>query len=368
MQSQVDPAMMRAAPDSERGDGCARMVRSCRLCAFPSCTNLGRVYNSVGSFSGSWSIDGAESFHLYWCPRCDFQFKDPPVIPPVRLDDYYANGAFTECGGAYERRFDTLQEITTRYAPGRRVLDVGCSTGDLLRSFDSSWQKFGVEPSSHTSAIARESGINVLAPTLTEIPPDLEPFDAILLIDVAEHVVDPLPMFQGIRRRLRHGGVCIVMTLDTAAPTWRLERSLHWYCSLPEHVSFYSQGSMAEIERRAGFEAVEHRRVTHARLPATRALSEFCRNIGFMVLERTGGMGIGQLGARVARRPAPSWSTARDHMIRVMKASPQGNDRACGKPDLSTGFQARGTESKFAAERNSALRRRCGNGDGTGEI
>jgi SAM-dependent methyltransferase len=75
---------------------------------------------------------------------------------------------------------------------GRRVLEIGCATGQLLRYFkDEGWEAVGVEP---TRSFA-EYGTNVhgvpILPVLFE-EAELEPgFDLVILSQVLEHVHDP---------------------------------------------------------------------------------------------------------------------------------------------------------------------------------
>ena len=293
---------------------------ACPLCGSSECYDLGPVLNN-DTYSGDWNQkDSLPATSLMGCNACSFQFKHPPVIPGERLADYYATVAQADWGSVAWRGLDVLPDIADKNVQGRRILDVGCAAGDILMSFPNEWQKFGIEPSRQTSEIARTRGIAILAPSLDQMPAGTEPFDAVLLIDVAEHVIDPTPLFTQIRGAMRAGGVCIVVTGDTDAPAWRLERGLYWYCAIPEHISFYNRRSMAEIERRTGFELIEHRRITHAKVSTVTRMSQVSRNLAYLALRRVGGLGIPRLRRRVLQGGAPNWSANRDHMIHVMRA------------------------------------------------
>jgi SAM-dependent methyltransferase len=279
---------------------------------------LGPVLNNSG-FSGRWNPPGQGS-SLVLCEGCRFQFKDPPTIPPENLEDYYATVTRAEWGNIAWRGLGVLPALAAQHAEGRRILDVGCAAGEVLLEFPQQWQKFGIEPSLQTSAAARQRGINILAPSLDQLPAGTSPFDVVMAIDVAEHVVDPVPFFRQLRGVLRPGAVAIIVTGDTDAWQWRLEKGLYWYVALPEHASFYCRDSLAEIERQTGFEAVEHCRRSHGTYPLNKRLSQLTRNLAYVALRKTGGLGIPKLRNRVLGNGAPEWSSASDHMIHIMRA------------------------------------------------
>lgn len=75
---------------------------------------------------------------------------------------------------------------------GKRVLEIGCATGQLLRNFkDRGWEPLGVEPTrSFAEYGARVHGFPIL-PVLFE-QARLEPgFDLVILSQVLEHVYEP---------------------------------------------------------------------------------------------------------------------------------------------------------------------------------
>lgn len=292
----------------------------CRVCGCSPCRDRGAIHVSWQALHGRPPAASGRNSRLLVCPSCGFQFRHPAIISEQEPQDYYTAASFAQWGDARRRRFDLLERIVARHAPGRRILDVGCSTGELLRAFGPSWQKFGVEPSERAAELARGAGVTILAGFLSQLSPDAGLFDAVTLIDVAEHVVDPVDLFRQIRRRLRPGGVCLTVTLDTTSFAWRLEGPLHWYCALPEHVSFFSRDSMNQIERQVGLEVVEHRRVMHAGIPLRQILSQAVRNTAFMGLVRCRGLGVPRLKRRVSGRAAPGWGGTRDHMVRVSRA------------------------------------------------
>lgn len=302
-------------------------MRICPICQTSDCSDAGPIlHHRPHSVAGvPIELNGVD-FRLRVCRGCRFGFKDPP-IPEDKLLDCYARASEDNWGIApdpHERKFDILRDLLVRHAPAppygqprRRVLDVGCFNGALLAWLGDGWQTYGIEPSRSASALARERGVNVLGATLEDVPYG-HAFEAILAIDVVEHILDPLPFFRRARDLLVPGGVLIIVTGDMHALSWRLHGSRYWYCSLLEHVSFYSADSIACVDRLVGLEPLTHLRGSHKRATLRQKASELVKNALFIVGSKVRWMGIGALRRRMDRR-GPGWLSARDHLFHVAR-------------------------------------------------
>lgn len=256
------------------------------------------------------------------CDDCGFQFKHEP-IPLERLLECYAAASEDHWGlevDPIKRRFDLIRSMAESHSPGRRILDVGCFNGAMLDYFGSEWKRYGVEPSLKAREIARSRRIEICGSTPHDLSRDLR-FDCITVIDVMEHLDQPLQFIRELQERLTSGGVMILVTGDTASPSWRLVGNAYWYASLPEHVSFYSIRSVKKVAEKLGMQVVDCRTLSHERVPLKKKMSETAKNLVYVTARKVSGLGIGAIQRRVTMRAGPWWLSANDHLFCVVKNS-----------------------------------------------
>jgi SAM-dependent methyltransferase len=137
------------------------------------------------------------------------------------------------------------------------MLDVGCWLGFLLaEARPRGWDTVGLEPSEFASARARERlGLDVRTGALDALP-DGERFDAIVMADVLEHLVDPGAALARIRPALADGGILALALPDAGS---RLARALgrRWWSVIPTHVQYFTRASVARLLESRGYEVVE---------------------------------------------------------------------------------------------------------------
>jgi 2-polyprenyl-3-methyl-5-hydroxy-6-metoxy-1,4-benzoquinol methylase len=131
-------------------------------------------------------------------------------------------------------------------------LDYGCGNGGLVRylrdrgvanavGYDRGW----------IVGRGRKLGIPLL--TEQELAQRSGKFDVVTMLEVIEHVLDPLPLLQQARRLLKPNGI-LYLTTGNAKP-YR-DRLLTWRYILPEiHVSFFEPCTLEAALCRAGFRA-----------------------------------------------------------------------------------------------------------------
>jgi SAM-dependent methyltransferase len=297
--------------------------RSCPLCGSATARDAGPILHPEPNLVAGVPIDlGASRFILARCSDCGFMFKDPP-IPQDKLFACYARANKAHWGEEVDpihRYFDRILGAVKENAPGSRVLDVGCFNGSMLQYFGSSWERFGVEPSTEAAALARQRGVTVLGDSLENVQPGYV-FDAIVSVDVIEHISEPVGFFDRAASLLAPGGVLVSVTGDTGSLPWTLEGSMHWYCSMVEHVSFYNERCMGVLARRCGMLPIGYVRTRHQRAGIRERAAETVKNAAYIAGHAVRGFGLPPLRRLFVDRRAPGWGSARDHMIFTMKRS-----------------------------------------------
>lgn len=204
------------------------------------------------------------------CKRCGIAFAI--VIPTLQhLRDYYteqfADERYWEKELASARPWlhRHLLARIRRYKPKGALLDVGCSFGFFINmARQIGYSVIGVEISEPAANYARNKlGLNVFWGTLEEASLEDESVDVVTLIDVLEHIPEPMTTLREIRRVLRSGGLLVIRV-----PNFKF----HWLKTLllralkrrnfigldsRNHVNHFTIGALINGLQQLGFEVVE---------------------------------------------------------------------------------------------------------------
>ena len=95
--------------------------------------------------------------------------------------------------------------------PPCRILELGCGTGNVLQALGRFGEAVGVERDPELRAVGRAAGLDVRKGALPDdVPVDDSWADAVLLLDVIEHLDDDHAGLRAARRALRPGGVMVI--------------------------------------------------------------------------------------------------------------------------------------------------------------
>jgi len=142
-----------------------------------------------------------------------------------------------------------------------RLLDVGCSSGALLAvALSMGIDATGVEPAERPAEAARAKGLNVYRGYLNELRFRDAQFDVITLLELLEHLTDPLVMLRECARILSVGGILVVNTPNSASWTARI-MGARWdgfdLWRMGGHISFFNPCSMRIAAQRSGLKLVD---------------------------------------------------------------------------------------------------------------
>lgn len=197
---------------------------------------------------------------LWRCSACGFihadrdQVGDLAALYGELVDDDYDESQDTRA-----LQMQWLLGVARRVHPGARTgLDIGAASGLLVRTGrDAGLDMVGVEPSASLVEVARRTnGVELKHGVYPH--PELEGrrFDLVFLVDVIEHVDDPLELLRSCGDALAPGGVALVVTPDIGSVTARMMGRRWWHLRLA-HVGYFDSGSFGEAARRAGLSVVD---------------------------------------------------------------------------------------------------------------
>lgn len=141
-----------------------------------------------------------------------------------------------------------------RFSSGGRLLEVGCAMGYFLNAARTDFAVEGVELSRWAAAEAkRRFGLPVRAGTIAGGDFASESFDVVALIDVIEHLTDPVRMIEDCRRLLKPGGLLYIVTPDIDSFSARVLRG-QWWGLRPAHIYYFSRQTLSRLIESRGFE------------------------------------------------------------------------------------------------------------------
>lgn len=193
-------------------------------------------------------------FPIWQCRGCTHKYVSPTPTDAV-LAEYYAKGFMphTDDENVYEGIrgdcFDAVARAVVRTLPRRGLLlEVGPGFGGfLVRAEKDGWQLSGTEISESAAAVCRRRlGLRARILQTSFEQADLAPesLDCIVMINVIEHVREPLKTCQRALRLLRRGG-CLALRWPQYAFNKRI-----W---APLHLHSFTGRSMERLLHNTGF-------------------------------------------------------------------------------------------------------------------
>jgi 2-polyprenyl-3-methyl-5-hydroxy-6-metoxy-1,4-benzoquinol methylase len=189
-------------------------------------------------------------------------------------EEYFGKTYFEARRGqrlAAERRFRRLLRLlpSTGFG-GRRLLDIGCDTGELAAAAAriAQLEPYGVDVAARPLDAARAAGVEVFHGELAAAPASFDDFALVTAIDVVEHTADPVAFLASARERLATDGVVYLETPNWDSLVYRigslLARAPRANASgalvrlfPPEHVQYFTSRGLTRVAERAGFRPVE---------------------------------------------------------------------------------------------------------------
>lgn len=191
-----------------------------------------------------------DDYQILICDVCNLYFKDN-IPDNTSLDKYYNSlGSSVWEYSVIHPHEVFLDKLIGKLPDNSNVLDVGCNTGRLLASHSKRLNCFGVEINTEAAKIAGERGLKIIA---GNIKPDFNGdvlFNMIALIDVFEHLNDPVPFVQTLVRSLAPNGKLYIFTGRSDSLPAIITRSHFWYYRLAQHLVFLNKKFVKWLSKR----------------------------------------------------------------------------------------------------------------------
>ncbi|MFZ5366166.1 MAG: class I SAM-dependent methyltransferase [Patescibacteria group bacterium] len=242
------------------------MKKGCPICGV---SNLSLVFPAnIGPapFKRSYKISGTDygkHLDILRCLSCGIVFQEIGFSRKAidhyyqSLDDPQYEEERINRSLAFKRIIKSLKKIR---AAGK-LLDVGCATGAfLVEARNYGYEVYGIEPSNWAVKIAREKyHLKVKKGFLKNVKFPKESLQLVTLIDVLEHLVDPISSLRKVCSLLEQDGViCIVMpNINSLAARILGER---WWHIRPGHFFYFSPKTIKFLLEMTGFEIIISRR------------------------------------------------------------------------------------------------------------
>jgi len=236
-------------------------VSVCPICASPNRQKIGlRGDRPIIDLPKLKSLSSSDLTLSIWdCKNCHHIYVDPCPSEKKLFELYeQQSGVYFEHLHSEDLKgfLVLLNENSTTKG---KLLDIGCGHGRILEAA-AGWMSVGVEPVASFAANASQFG--KVYPSLNEVS---DTFDAISIMAVLEHVVDPLALLRNAFRVAEPGALLIIeVPNDHRFDAWILDLVLRisgrpWTVrtaplQTPFHLSEFSKKSLTLAVQSAGWE------------------------------------------------------------------------------------------------------------------
>jgi 2-polyprenyl-3-methyl-5-hydroxy-6-metoxy-1,4-benzoquinol methylase len=260
-----------------------RVEHTCALCGS---THAALLYpaNVTGAASVSEfsCTSGGLARHddIVRCLDCGMTSSRPSDTPERIVENYTAmvdEQYLSEEQGRRELFRWVLDRLDGYLLPGRRLLEVGSNAGLFLSVAEQAgWDAKGVEPSHWAVETGKRLfGVDLVQGTIETLDAEPGSRDAVVMLDVLEHLVDPLDTLGRLRGLLHDEGMLALSTVNVAGLHARMRHG-SWPWFIRPHLHYFTPETLDMMLHKAGFRLVEWRvvpRTFHASYIAGRLAS-----------------------------------------------------------------------------------------------
>jgi SAM-dependent methyltransferase len=212
------------------------------------------------SMASDWRIVD-EPLSRQICRACGLICRRPTASTGT---SFYTSGYALYAHPPGESREHTRQAEYARWiaqATGRRprrVLDVGCGNGSLLRALRTYWpdaEMMGCDPSRESIAQGYGGELRLWTGTASNLPSDVS-VDLVIAVNVIEHATDPMAFLASLRAALQPDGMIVIVCPDGAKPGLEL--------LFVDHVFSFGREHLGTLLSRSGMQRLGASQAPHS--------------------------------------------------------------------------------------------------------
>ncbi|TXE19172.1 class I SAM-dependent methyltransferase [Psychroserpens burtonensis] len=205
------------------------------------------------------SVSG-EEFQLVYNQQMDL-LETFPQPSEDKLGDYYESEDYISHTDAKRNAFEKayhfiksmalkrkLKLINSFNSEERKLLDVGCGTGDFLKvAKDNHWMVYGIEPNENARRIANEKTNNAVFDIEQLLKFETQSFDVITLWHVLEHLPNLKTQIGTFEALLKPNGRLIIAVPNYKSFDANYYKNFWAAFDVPRHLWHFSQTSISKL-------------------------------------------------------------------------------------------------------------------------
>lgn len=219
-----------------------------------------------------------KEFDVYKCKNCRLRFSLLPEKHEYE-EEYFTKEQkpyFNEINESKIKIFRAwLKEIEKYIEPGenKKILDVGCATGDFLNiAKESKWDCYGIDVSKYAVEQAKKLRINAKAAELDKAGFKEDYFNVVFMSFMIEHAENPVEIVDEVRRILKKDGILFISTINEDSLLNKFADFIYktslGLIKKPvellhphQHLTHFSEKDLIGLLKKAGFEVLKTKKL-----------------------------------------------------------------------------------------------------------
>lgn len=167
----------------------------------------------------------------------------------------------------HETLYQDVLDAIANYAPAGKVLDAGTGPGELVRFLvRHQIETVGFDPSIDAVELGKNQGLDIVCHTFESYLEyhqgnDTPDFAVVVMLNVLEHVSDPVGVAVMCGALLEEGGLLIVRVPNDFTDIQEAARvklgSHPWWIASPDHINYFNVQTLTNLYHGVGFDVID---------------------------------------------------------------------------------------------------------------